>query len=53
MAEAVAEGVREVPGSEAVLRRVPGTLPAEVIGEMAAARFQGRHVASIAAKMFP
>ena len=29
MAEAIAEGVREVEGAEAVLRRVPETLPAE------------------------
>jgi NAD(P)H dehydrogenase (quinone) len=37
MAEAVAEGVREVPGAEAVLRRVPETLPAEVLEKMGAA----------------
>lgn len=40
MAEAVAEGVREVPGAEAVLRRVPETLPADVIGKMGAAAAQ-------------
>jgi NAD(P)H dehydrogenase (quinone) len=40
MAEAVAEGVREVPGGEAVLRRVPETLPAEVIGKMGATAAQ-------------
>ncbi|GLI40113.1 NAD(P)H:quinone oxidoreductase [Geobacter hydrogenophilus] len=36
MAEAVAEGVREVPGAEAVLRRVPETLPDEVLTKMGA-----------------
>ncbi len=36
MAEAVAEGVREVPGSEAVLRRVPETLPPDVLAKMGA-----------------
>lgn len=36
MAEAVAEGVREVPGAEAMLRRVPETLPAEVLEKMGA-----------------
>lgn len=36
MAQAVAEGVREIPGAEAVLRRVPETLPAEVLGKMGA-----------------
>jgi NAD(P)H dehydrogenase (quinone) len=36
MAEAVAEGVREVPGAEAVLRRVPETLPEEVLRAMGA-----------------
>lgn len=36
MAEAVAEGVREVPGAEAVLRRVPETLSAEVLAKMGA-----------------
>jgi NAD(P)H dehydrogenase (quinone) len=40
MAEAVAEGVREVPGAEAVLRRVPETLPVDVIGKMGAAAAQ-------------
>ena len=40
MAEAVAEGVREVPGAEAILRRVPETLPAEVIRKMGAAEYQ-------------
>jgi NAD(P)H dehydrogenase (quinone) len=36
MAEAVAEGVREVPGAEAVLRRVPETLSEEVLKKMGA-----------------
>ncbi len=31
MAEAVAEGVREIPGAEAVLRRVPETLSEEAL----------------------
>jgi NAD(P)H dehydrogenase (quinone) len=37
MAEAVAEGVSAVSGAEAVLRRVPETLPDEVIEKMGAA----------------
>ncbi|MGE5247982.1 MAG: flavodoxin domain-containing protein, partial [Verrucomicrobiota bacterium] len=40
MAEAVAEGVREVPGAEATLRRVPETLSAEVLGKMGALEAQ-------------
>ncbi len=36
MAEAVAEGVREVSGAEAVLRRVPETLPEDVLEKMGA-----------------
>jgi NAD(P)H dehydrogenase (quinone) len=40
MAEAVAEGVREVPGSEAVLRRVPETLSEEVLRKMDALEAQ-------------
>ena len=36
MAEAVAEGVREVPGAEAVLRRVPETLSEEILQKMGA-----------------
>ncbi len=40
MAEAVAEGVREVPGAEAVLRRVPETLPEEVLRAMGALEAQ-------------
>ena len=40
MAEAVAEGVREVAGAEAVLRRVPETLPPEVLEKMGAVEAQ-------------
>lgn len=40
MAEAVAEGVRGVPGAEATLRRVPETLSAEVLGKMGAIEAQ-------------
>lgn len=36
MAEAVAAGVREVAGCEAVVKRVPETLPDEVLGKMGA-----------------
>ena len=36
MAEGVAEGVREVAGCEAVIKRVPETLPDEVLGKMGA-----------------
>jgi len=36
MAEAVAAGVREVPGAEVDLRRVPETLPKEVLEKMGA-----------------
>lgn len=40
MAQAVAEGVREVPGCEAILKRVPETLPQEVLGKMGALEAQ-------------
>ncbi|HSW40745.1 MAG TPA: NAD(P)H:quinone oxidoreductase [Acidobacteriota bacterium] len=40
MAEAVAEGVRDVDGAEAVLRRVPETLPETVIEKMGALQAQ-------------
>ena len=40
MAEAVAQGVREVDGAEAVLRRVPETLPPEVLEKMGAVEAQ-------------
>jgi NAD(P)H dehydrogenase (quinone) len=36
MAEAIAEGVRQVDDAEAVLRRVPETLPADIIEKMGA-----------------
>jgi NAD(P)H dehydrogenase (quinone) len=36
MAQAVAEGVESVPGAEAVLRRVPETLPKDVLEKMGA-----------------
>jgi len=36
MAQAVAEGVNSLPGAEAVLRRVPETLPKEVLEKMGA-----------------
>jgi NAD(P)H dehydrogenase (quinone) len=40
MAEAVAEGVGDVPGCEAVLMRVPETLSEEVLGKMGAIEAQ-------------
>lgn len=40
MAEAVAEGAREIPGADVVLRRVPETLPADVLAKMGAAAAQ-------------
>lgn len=40
MAEAVADGVRGVPGCEAVIKRVPETLTAEVLGMMGALEAQ-------------
>ena len=40
MAEAIAEGVSEINGAEAVLRRVPETLPAEVLEKMGAVEAQ-------------
>lgn len=42
MAEAVAEGVREVAGCEAVIKRVPETLSDEVLGLMGALDAQKR-----------
>ena len=36
MAEAISEGVREIEGAEAILRRVPETLPEEVLEKMGA-----------------
>jgi NAD(P)H dehydrogenase (quinone) len=40
MAKAVAEGVTEVAGAEAILRRVPETLPVEVLEKMGAVEAQ-------------
>jgi NAD(P)H dehydrogenase (quinone) len=40
MAQAVAEGAREVPGVEVALRRVPETLPEAVLAKMGAADAQ-------------
>jgi NAD(P)H dehydrogenase (quinone) len=40
MAEAMAEGVRQVDGAEVVLRRVPETLPSEVLEKMGAKEAQ-------------
>jgi NAD(P)H dehydrogenase (quinone) len=40
MAEAVAEGAREVPRAEVALRRVPETLSAEIIDKMGATEAQ-------------
>ena len=40
MAEAVAEGVKEVSGAEVELRRVPETLPKEVLAAMGAVEAQ-------------
>jgi NAD(P)H dehydrogenase (quinone) len=40
MAQAAAEGVAEIPGAVAALRRVPETLPQEVIEKMGAAEAQ-------------
>jgi NAD(P)H dehydrogenase (quinone) len=40
MAEAVAEGVREIAGAEAILRRVPETLSEEVLEKMGAVEAQ-------------
>ncbi len=40
MAEAVAKGVKEVSGAEAVLRRVPETLSQDILGNMGAIEAQ-------------
>ena len=40
MAQAVAEGVREVEGCEAMLKRVPETLPQDVLAKMGALEAQ-------------
>jgi NAD(P)H dehydrogenase (quinone) len=52
MAEAVAAGASEVPGAEVVLKRVPETLPGEVLEKMGAVEaqriFQSVPVATVA-----
>jgi len=40
MAEAVADGAREVNGAEVLMRRVPETLPEDVLGKMGALEAQ-------------
>jgi NAD(P)H dehydrogenase (quinone) len=40
MAQAIAEGAKEVPGAEVVLRRVPETLSEEILGKMGALEAQ-------------
>ena len=40
MAQAIAEGAKEVPGTEVVLRQVPETLSDEVLGKMGALEAQ-------------
>jgi NAD(P)H dehydrogenase (quinone) len=40
MAEAIAEGVHQVPGCEVIMRRVPETLPEGVLGAMGALEAQ-------------
>ena len=40
LAQAVSEGVKEVEGAEAELKRVPETLPEDIIEQMGAAEFQ-------------
>lgn len=40
MAEAVAEGAKQIPGAEVVLRRVPETLPESVLEKMGALEAQ-------------
>jgi len=40
MAQAVAEGAQQVPGTEVILRRVPETLPPEVLAAMGAVEAQ-------------
>jgi len=40
MAQAIAEGAKGIPGAEVVLKRVPETLPAEVIAAMGATEAQ-------------
>ena len=42
MAEAVAEGAREIPGNEVEIKRVPETLPEEILEKMGAVEAQKR-----------
>ena len=42
MAEAIADGARDVPGTEVILRRIPETLPPDVLGKMGATEPQKR-----------
>ena len=42
MAESVAEGVRDVAGCKAIIKRVPETLSDEVLGKMGALEAQKR-----------
>ena len=51
MAEAIAEGVREVKGAEAALRRVPETLPDAVLEKMGALQAQKAFAAVPVAKV--
>jgi NAD(P)H dehydrogenase (quinone) len=51
MAQAVAEGVQAVAGAEAVLRRVPETLSAEILGKMGALEAQKAMAAVPVAKV--
>jgi NAD(P)H dehydrogenase (quinone) len=44
LADAAAQGARAVPGVEAVLRRVPETLPGEVLAKMGAVQAQKEQV---------
>ncbi len=46
MAQAIAEGAKEVPGTEVALRRVPETLSDEILGKMGALEAQ-KSMASI------
>jgi len=40
MAEAIAEGARQVEGAEVVVKRVPETLPAEIVEKLGATQAQ-------------
>ena len=51
MAEALAEGARQVPGTNTNLARVPETLPEIVLENMGALEAQGKYVAGIASKL--